>query len=524
MKGLRACRVTAVDDVGEGEIWDFTVPVFANYELGGVIHHNSGKTTMGSLAIATKALGFDPILRESITYPEDELPANFYCVGPTLGHVKRIMHPAMRRWIPESEIIHIDNKYNIWTLSNKNRLHWKAFEQGADAFQGDEVNAAWVDEEPRDKYCWDELLSRVFRRMGTIYMTLTPWHGTTWLHHWLFSPDEVPLEKKHVERLPVYQNPYYQDAPEKLEHYLGNWRRGSMTYKIRIEGHFLLMAGKPVFDQTVLDRLIATCKEPLVGFLNDSYKFVHIRDWENDPRAWLRCLAAPRQGGRYIIGVDVGGGNPLGDYHAAMVVDCDTGEQVALGHTRDCEPRHFGTLLAQLAKCYQNAFIVPEVNNHGISVTDRLRELGYGNIYSRQVIDKKDLAPVNKIGFMTTQSTKAKFVDLLSDMVGRGELKLRDPIIQAEMFNYTWLKALRDGTFGVGNSNPEGHDDTMTAAGLVAIGMQALGYTRSKIADPKPTVARVSVEETFWQDARPTVDSEEDVVSYVSDLDEFDEP
>jgi hypothetical protein len=216
------------------------------------------------------------------------------------------------------------------------------------------------------------------------------------------------------------------------------------------------------------------------------------------------------------MGVDVGGGNPTGDYHAAVVIDEETGDQVALGHTRDVEPRDFGAFVVQLARFYNDAFVVVEINNHGLAVADRMVELGYGNFYRRKVVDGLTKQPTKKRGFQTNARTKFAAVDLMVSLF-YDRFKIHDPIIYAEAFHYTWLKEDRPGCHKVGNSNPEGHDDTMSALFCASIGLAEQGWTIVSPKDEVQVEVRKTIGDELFEDASGRTMTEDEILEGVPD-------
>jgi hypothetical protein len=492
----------------------------------------AGKTTLGSWWLRAGLAGYNPITGKITVKPQ---PVNAYCVGNTIEKVKGVMMPALRRWLPSGEILHEDRESNIWTLTEKRRVMWKTGKQDVTTFTGDEIDYCWVDEELASRNHFDEVLSRLTRRLGQFLNTLTPAEGTLWLHNWVFSPDEYPMEDKELVRIPMDENPYYANCdicleprtrhePVRLERACTTFRNkaGQMkldrarkafrgiVYKIRFEGHYLLMAGRSVIPPAVREQMIKDHEsEPVCGYLNEQVHFVHCTE-PDDPRAWLRIqvgkrpdgtpeLLSPVRGHQYVMGVDVGGGNPTGDYHAAVVFDQETGEQVALAHTRNVEPRDFGAFCTQLGKFYNDAFTIVEINNHGLAVTDRMTELGYGALYRRQRLDSATKVVLPRIGFFTDVKSKPAAVDLMTDFFAN-RWKIHDPIILAEAFHYTWLKDSRQGSHGIGNSNPDSHDDTMSCLFLCAIALKQMGWGTVSAAlevqlDIKPTISDVMFED-----------------------------
>ena len=97
-----------------------------------------------------------------------------------------------------------------------------------------------------------------------------------------------------------------------------------------------------------------------------------------------------------MIGADPAEGNPQSDESAAVVIDTDTNEQVAVLGVR-CDPELFATHLRNLARLYGEARILVERNNHGHAVLLALRSSG-------SVLQGPDREP----GWLTTGASKAQ--------------------------------------------------------------------------------------------------------------------
>lgn len=129
----------------------------------------------------------------------------------------------------------------------------------------------------------------------------------------------------------------------------------------------------------------------------------------------FRIFKFPDKTHLYVIGADTGSGivvNREGDYSSADVVDVMTGEQVAQLHLL-AEPTSYAEDLYNLGMFYNTALIAVEADGHGLSVMNKLREMGYTRIYQRRVFDKISNQWVGKIGWATTPKTKKLIIDSL---------------------------------------------------------------------------------------------------------------
>jgi hypothetical protein len=77
------------------------------------------------------------------------------------------------------------------------------------------------------------------------------------------------------------------------------------------------------------------------------------------------------RGRQYLVAVDPAGGGSGGDNSAIEVLELETGMQCAefAGHLGAAE---LAGLVAELARCYNNAWVVVERNNHGSGVLAHL--------------------------------------------------------------------------------------------------------------------------------------------------------
>jgi phage terminase large subunit-like protein len=470
-------------------------------------------------------------------------------VGTGSDDIEQRLKPSLEQWIPEGTY-KADNKHNMWIAhDNSVAIYFKSVDQKARKFQGDEIDFIWMDEDPEDRFVWSECLGRTFRRPGNqILVTMTAWQGSAWLHSFMFSPDEYAQENKIITRISVDENPYYFDCDNcehpkqwhidvmgRMEclypkcdchefsnkmgaralHDAGNQWRG-IEKLIRFHGHFYMLAGKPVIDPDVREKHEKKAIEPLCGYLSEKNQFVNVGDPE-DERVWFRICKGPEVGVEYILGGDFGTGNPTGDYHAAVIINTQTGEQVALAHTRNVETRDFAEYMVLAARFYNDAFIVPEANPPGMAGIDKIYELGYGHVYVRKIHENVKQTKGTKKGFWTDKKSKPFAVKLMVDLLTH-RWTIYDPLIHAEMYNYTWLKENREGNNGIGNSNPDGHDDCMSALFLAAMGWHTMGLFYQVKGEeplvPKPP-RKDTIEEMLMKDIERKPVEEEDLAGEV---------
>jgi phage terminase large subunit-like protein len=163
----------------------------------------------------------------------------------------------------------------------------------------------------------------------------------------------------------------------------------------------------------------------------------------------LKVYKDPEPKGKYVIGVDPAEGNVNSDYSAALVMDKDSGEEVAL-YKEKIEISDFGRIVEQLALAYNNAGVLVERNNHGHALILWLRE--NTNITLLR-------GPDGKFGYVENAKTKAQlFSDLANDFMNMQVTIYSDDTF-AEVSNISGSKM----------KAPEGlHDDCAIAFALAA--------------------------------------------------------
>lgn len=177
-------------------------------------------------------------------------------------------------------------------------------------------------------------------------------------------------------------------------------------------------------------------------------------------RAPLKIWEKPRPYKEYVIGADVAEGLKGGDFSVATVVDISTMEVVARwrGH---CDPDKFGEILGALGTYYNYALIGVEVNNHGLTTVQKLRDTFYTNLYKRdRGYDEEWETPTVNLGWKTDMRTKRLMIDDLIKLVRERVIKDRDIVFINEAFSY-----VRDER-GRMNAEEGSHDDVVMSTAI----------------------------------------------------------
>lgn len=162
----------------------------------------------------------------------------------------------------------------------------------------------------------------------------------------------------------------------------------------------------------------------------------------------------------YQIGVDTSEGIGL-DFSALSVVDVYTGEQVAFWKGQ-VQPDLLKTNIIPLAKYYNEAKIVPEINNTGIAFVANLK-LEYQNIYLRKDFDKETNEEKQVYGWKTTSGTKPLLVDNFLTLLREGQAIIRSEKVINEMPTFVYTDEVKKKGMG---ANSGFHDDALIATML----------------------------------------------------------
>ncbi len=200
----------------------------------------------------------------------------------------------------------------------------------------------------------------------------------------------------------------------------------------------------------------------------------------------------------YVFGADVAGGSG-NDYSAIVGLDAETLEQVYQYRSNTIDPVKFAHVLASMGKRFNNALIVVEANQHGISTLSILKEIyPKTKIYSmpqtaRTPSSLKQTIPALHYGWRTTITTKPYMVGVTVQFLLEG-LLIYDRVLFDELRSFS--ETAEGRLEGLGD-----HDDTAIALMLACIGL--LKYRRLNsftLEEQRPMVVQKRNIEPTWRD------------------------
>lgn len=274
--------------------------------------------------------------------------------------------------------------------------------------------------------------------------------------HFRLTQEEKKVKKEHQLTL----GQIYWRRKKMLE-FVGDEKRFYQEYPLTDTEAFLA-SGNPRFDTAKLELMRHACYEPptyeIIERPDPKTKLptITVKEAEGAP---LKVWQKPQAGHDYVIGADVAEG-VAEDYSVATVMDKLTHQTVAR-FRGDMEPADFGEYLSLLGRWYNHALVGAEINNHGLTTVQRLRDVGYDNIYRREAgIDERYEDYTSKLGWRTDVRTKPLMVDGLSEAISTGQIIDYDKIFVRECMTY-----IRDAR-GRTNAQEGQHDDTVIATAI----------------------------------------------------------
>lgn len=235
-----------------------------------------------------------------------------------------------------------------------------------------------------------------------------------------------------------------------------------------------IASGRPRFD---INALLEYEKASLPGDFIELTQGEHGYEPHKVEKSALQVWKYPDRLGQYVIGIDVAEGLEHGDYSVITVLDKKNMETVARwrGH---CDPDRLGDIAYDIGMWYLRALIGTEVNNHGLTTLQRLKDRRYPTLYTRERNYEKELweQPAAMLGWKTDLRTKPLMVDYLAQAIREHSLTDHDITFAREAMTYVIDENGRT------NAQEGCFDDTVIAT-AIALQMFQWSYTEPETAD-----------------------------------------
>lgn len=192
-----------------------------------------------------------------------------------------------------------------------------------------------------------------------------------------------------------------------------------------------LHSGRHCFTLQKLAEKRPLLKNPIqVGDVEDDGAKVSFKDSDEGR---LRIWKMPRPGRSYLISADTGEGVPEGDYSVMQVFDRATWEQVAVWRAR-IDPGLFGREMVKVGYFFNNAVLIPELNNHGWATVEAIKTLHYPHLLNTRDLWKDGEA--EKDGFPTNEKTRNYAITAARNAVDDGTIFINDIVTVSEMESF----------------------------------------------------------------------------------------
>lgn len=286
---------------------------------------------------------------------------------------------------------------------------------------------------------------------GLIVVESTPSNVGTWYHKTWVTDDNDYVKKEYG-----WWWGYTEEQVRKIEKRMNDPQRFTREFELTF-----LTAGRPVFDPIMVKRMRKNILK-----VGDEYPVGSGKYVEKMPDG-LVIYIKPQPEHIYVVGGDVSEGVEGGDYSTATIFDRTSGEEVAF-YRGLIAPDKFGELLNTWGRYYNNALMVVEVNNHGLTTLTALKNFIYPCMYYRPVkFETIATSYSDKLGWKTNKVTRPILIDDLAQAL-RGVLLLHSKETLDEMMTFVY----NDNNDMVSLSGY--HDDTIFSTGIAYQGFKTL--------------------------------------------------
>jgi len=288
---------------------------------------------------------------------------------------------------------------------------------------------------------------------GTIVVESTP-NGVANLYHRIWSSKNNGYTKKEYG----WWWGYSREEVDLIARRMNDPLRFAQEYNLEF-----LSSGRPVFDYNVV-------RKQRMNLLNVGDEYPEASGKKVREEEGFIIYSDPDKDHLYVMGVDVSEGVQGGDYSVAIIFDRNTGEEVAM-YRGLIAPDRLAELCSKFGKIYNNALLVVEVNNHGLTTLTVLKQLSYPSLYYRPTkFETIGVSYTDKLGWRTTKLTRIILIDDLAQALRDGVLKIHSKDLLDEMLTFVYNinndMIAQDGY----------HDDAIFAAGIAFQGFKIL-YT-----------------------------------------------
>ena len=154
-------------------------------------------------------------------------------------------------------------------------------------------------------------------------------------------------------------------------------------------------------------------------------------------------------------------------------------------------------MLVNLARYYNDAYLIVEKNNHGLTTLKSILETEYWNIYYQKTYDKLNDVITKKLGFTTNKKSKPMIIDKLQEYIREKYISMWDMDIVKECYTYVIDEK------GATNAQEGCHDDCVMS---LALALTAVLEGRGEDYLPEIPIERIKINRKLMFDQPEVID------------------
>jgi len=429
-------------------VWDFSVPQYHNYFAGGVINHNSTKTTMGVFEAIMVYTGMVPPSMQGL-YPH-KIPTD------RPRHVRIIVSSYTKHWPETIRPLLLSEDYGMLPEAWSNWNNDEKMFTGPDGsflsivavdphenvdpnvLRGPLMDHTLIDEINQQMVFTESLARGVSLKDGprTVTCVYCPQEGfKCWTFDMFYRACYDPITKQRLPKSQCHSSIFTQKVTMRDNPSISDSERNALiaTYKpwevaFRVDGEYSDRATNPFFNMELLlrweranfctpgvpCRMIEKNIDTDKGIFEGELEVADGGANEAIEPIW-RVWGQPIEGEKYILAGDLGEGNDKSDWTVLDVWKVSSMKlpvQVAQLRTRAVRAGGAGIQACCMAHFYGDCLVATEQNTTaGGMCIDRIRN--YKNLYKRVRTDKQRRVQTDKLGWHTDVGNRGPMLDNL---------------------------------------------------------------------------------------------------------------
>jgi len=205
----------------------------------------SGKTFSGSKRTVCHLLEYDPSGRTPKEWYQKffkykHIPKLMWFGAPSLALAYLMWEFDIKPKIPPDEFLKFDNKSYTAIMKNGNMLQLKSYDSNIEVWQSLPVDAVHLDEQS-PRRIFDECLSRVNRKNGEVYITMTPlYFNSAWMLQEIVDRADAGDKNFAYFKMPLSANIHLTKGQLDMQ---TQAYKGTREEAARLYGEFLVFQG-----------------------------------------------------------------------------------------------------------------------------------------------------------------------------------------------------------------------------------------------------------------------------------------